>query len=81
MNGDEERPTIKHSLESYHENFNFAEKNEEKNFSTPHRPPPPSHWAFLVKTLQQLLIKKEFSSSDFVITSRTNRAKYDCGAR
>ena len=52
-----------------------------KIFSTPHRPPPPSHWAFLVKTLQQLLIKKEFSSSDFVITSRTNRAKYDCGAR
>ena len=56
-------------------------KNEEKTFSTPHRPPPPSHWAFLVKTLQQLLIKKGFSSSDFVITSRTNRAKYDCGAR
>ena len=56
-------------------------KMRRKTFSTPHRPPPPSHWAFLVKTLQQLLIKKEFSSSDFVITSRTNRAKYDCGAR
>ena len=53
VNGDEERPPIKQSLESYHENFNFKEKNE-KTFSTPHRPPPPSHWAFLVKTLQQL---------------------------
>ena len=32
VNGDEERPPIKQSLESYHENFNFKEKNEEKNF-------------------------------------------------
>ena len=59
----------------------LKKKMRRQIFSTPHRPPPPSHWAFLVKTLQQLLIKKEFSSSDFVITSRTNRAKYDCGAR
>ena len=39
VNGDEERPPIKQSLESYHENFNFKEKNEEKNiFNTSSSP-------------------------------------------
>ena len=39
VNGDEERPPIKQSLESYHENFNFKEKKWGENiFNTSSSP-------------------------------------------